>query len=134
MNSLAIDFGMENEVLDNLVNRFNHFYDSILKSIFIDYENDLIGATFHARDYYQLSKESWGSVRIELIGIQSFKLQEKWNTHQGFVNGIHLVKIDNNVVIEFGELSEKPVLMEDLEHSSFYIISKSMKFEFKEDE
>ena len=116
---------MNNTILRD---RLNNLQDSVLKSISIYYtEERTINSkiVFSCRDW-SVVNDDWIIVNIELKNISSFKLHEQYlSSHQVISNAVSLVKIENKIILELGDLADTLTILDDLKFSNFFLIANS---------
>ncbi len=116
---------MNNTILRD---RLNNLQDSVLKSISIYYtEEGTINSkiVFSCRDW-SVVNDDWIIVNIELKNISSFKLHEQYlSSHQVISNAVSLVKIENKIILELGDLADTLTILDDLKFSNFFLIANS---------
>lgn len=116
---------MNNTILRD---RLNNLQDSVLKSISIYYtEEGTINSkiVFNCRDW-SVVNDDWIIVNIELKNISSFKLHEQYlSSHQVISNAVSLVKIENKIILELGDLADTLTILDDLKFSNFFLIANS---------
>lgn len=108
--------------------RLNKLQDSIFESMTINYTNEhILNAElyFSCRDWSK-EEDTWIRISIKLCEVQNFNLyQEFFTSHHIISNGISLVEINNQVILELGELADTLINIDDLKFSNFYWIAKS---------
>lgn len=117
----------------NLLKRFDRFSDSLIRSIEMKFNNQgTIGVSIslETRDALSTANNGWVSVLLFLDMVSEMGIQEHQNTTISIISfGIHILFIDNKVLIEFGGEIDEPNSLEELRKSDAYAIGKSLSLE-----
>lgn len=114
--------------IDVFNHRLNKLQDSIFESLTMTYTNEgILNAelSFSCREWSK-AEDIWIRVSIKLYGVQKFNLyQEFFISHHVISNGISLVEINDQLILELGDLADTLINIDDLKFSNFYLIAKS---------
>ena len=116
--------------INNFLERFNFFYDSIIRDVEIRFRNSSFPAKIKViistRDKETKKNEGWVDVKIEITEAVEFNFRESSKeSYQVISNGLHIMESDALVYFDFGfhtDVSESP---KEFRKSNFYIIGKS---------
>jgi len=115
------------------MNRFNQFYDAVIRDVEINSEQNNIRFKVVIETNDSLSKTEWShvSLHFEKCTSLSFVRSRKLN-YDVLSNGLNLICLDGKWAVDFGDLFDLPASISEVEGSKFYVVSDSLSWSFVE--
>jgi hypothetical protein len=103
----------------------DYLHDSILRSVNIDYKNDIITIVLSVE-----SIEDWINVEFSFFKISEFSIKQPLNYKNDIVlsSGIKVSKFENIYIIDFFPYSTTQTTIEEYRKSKFYIAFSNCEF------
>lgn len=126
-----------NSSIQDLLTRFDHFNDSVLRSFSFTYSRTGLNNAsvwIYAQDWTFGEQDVWSMVKFTMDEVSEASFCE---THRHCLPsisfGIHVCKFGKDVAIEFGGLfSESIESIDDIRKSAAYVICRDISFEIEE--
>lgn len=124
---------IKNEQVDEFLNRFYSFYDSIIRNLNISFRNSLhptkIEIVISCKDRNLETDDAWVNVTLEIFDVTEFSFyQSGQEDYQVISNGIHILYLDETYYFDFGYHIDKPDNVYELKESKFYVAGKELKW------
>jgi hypothetical protein len=109
--------------------RFCDFNDGLLQKIRIEYsvtgQRDLI-VVLNSRDWDD-PQGGWPIVTLTLLDVREYRLVEPEKTNAQVISaGIHLLRLESGIGIDFGGLANPPTNLSELRESNMYVVATSL--------
>lgn len=120
--------------INKFLERFNFFYDSVIRDVRISFRNSSsatnIKVIISTRDKETLENDGWINVLIEINEVVEFNFRESFKeSYQVISNDLHILEYEESVYFDFGFHSNTPKIHEEYKKSNFYVIGK--RFDWK---
>ncbi len=126
--------------INKFLERFNFFYDSVIRDIKISFRNDYsatnIVIIISVRDIETLENDGWVNVKLAISEVEEFHFRENSKeSHQVLSNGLHILESEYLFYFDFGFHIEMPESIKEFKESKFYVVGKhfNWKVELHED-
>ena len=125
---------LEAREIAGLRNRWNHFYDGVIRKINIVFSRPITPCKIEitiSTKCNELEKPDWVNVLFVIDDVQDFTIRDgAQGCYQVLSSGLHILHEQGRVLLEFDDYSDAgPASIATTKSSNFYIIGKSVGWE-----
>lgn len=116
---------------DKFLERFNFFYDSVIRSVRVWFRNEnsstKLSITISTRDKESYADGGWVNVNIEISEVTEFNIAESSReSYQVISDGLHILQSEDLLFFDFGFHTDTPEVSEEFKKSKFYVVGKNL--------
>ena len=120
--------------INKFLERFNFFYDSVIRDVKISFRSDSsatnIVIIISTRDIETLENDGWVNVKLEINEVEGFDFRENSKeSYQLLSNGLHILESDCLFYFDFGFHIDMPKSFKEMKKSKFCVVGKSFDWE-----
>ena len=119
--------------IDKFLERFNFFYDSIIRDVKISFRNSSFSTNIKiiisAKDNESSQNNGWVNVNIEIDKVTEFNFRESAKeSYQVLSSGLHILELTGLFYFDFGFYVDAPQKSEEFKESNFYIVGQNLSW------